>query len=69
MMMPPEGENSGVLQVREMSRGFCLRKFKNFFKIRDAHFFIFEDEMQYSQPGLIGTGFKNLGAQRQIETF
>lgn len=67
--MPPEREYPGVLQIRQMPRSFCLGEFQDLFEVGDAHLFIFEDQVQYSEPRFIGTCLENLGTKRQIETF
>jgi hypothetical protein len=67
--MTPERQYAGIFKICEVPGSFGLRKFQYFFQVRDAHFFIFEDQMQYSEPRFIGARLENLGAKGQIETF
>ena len=67
--MPSECQDTGVLQIGKVPGCLCLRELEYFLQVGNAHLFILEDKMEYPEPGFVRTGFKNLGTQRQIETF
>jgi len=49
-------EDSGILQVDQMTGSFGLSKFENVFQIGNAHFSVHHDQIKDTQPGGVRTG-------------
>jgi hypothetical protein len=61
--MTAVSKDAGIFQIRQVAGCFGLGEFEYFFKVRNAHFLVFKDQMQDPEAGFIGAGFENLRTQ------